>query len=98
MDRMKRLIWIFWPSFIVGGIAEAIFFTVFDPADLILFGHPVEEMSRTAVYSIGFFVFWLFGAASSALTCFLQRTASEVNQCPVLPRERPEGCPKREQE
>jgi hypothetical protein len=33
-----------------------------------------------AVYSIGFFAFWLFAAGSSALTCFLQRTASEINR------------------
>ena len=97
MDKMKRLIWIFWPSFVVAGIGEAMFFTVFDPAELSVFGHPIEDMSRTAVYSIGFFVFWLFAASSSGLTCFLQRSADEVNRCPIAPRERPEGCPKREQ-
>jgi hypothetical protein len=32
-----------------------------------------------AIYSGGFFVFWAFAAASSALTCFLQRTAAEIN-------------------
>ena len=38
-----------------------------------------RTFSRLAVYSGGFFVFWVFAAASSALTCFPQRTAEEIN-------------------
>jgi hypothetical protein len=74
----QRIIWILWPSFIVGGVAEAVFFTLFDPSDLAIFGEPLG-LSRLAVYSLGFFLFWLFAAASSALTCFLQRGSDEVN-------------------
>lgn len=92
---MRKAIWIFWPSFVIGGAAEAAFFTLFDPMDLHLFGEPAG-MSRLAVYSGGFFVFWAFAAASSAFTCFLQRTSAEINQCPLAARERPAGCPKRE--
>jgi hypothetical protein len=92
---MKRLIWILWPSFIVGGVAETVFFTVFDPMDLNFFGEPVA-LSRTAVYTIGFFLFWLFAAGSSAFTCFLQRPAADINRlCPLEPCDRPVGCPKR---
>jgi hypothetical protein len=36
------------------------------------------------------------GAASSFLTCFLQRSPWEVNRCPLPATERPLGCPKRE--
>ncbi len=93
---MQRMIWVLWPSFIVGGIAEAVFFTLFDPLDLHLFGEPLS-LGRTAIYTLGFFAFWLFAAGSSALTCFLQRPAAEINRlCPLEPRERPAGCPKRE--
>jgi hypothetical protein len=92
---MKRAIYILWPSFIVGGIGEVLFFTVFDPRELYLFGEPTS-LSRLAVYSIGFFLGWAFAAASSALTCFLQRTTDEVNRCPLPPVERPPGCPSRE--
>jgi hypothetical protein len=74
---MKSAMWILWPSFIVGGIGEVLFFTVFDPKELYLFGEPAS-LSRLAVYSIGFFLCWLFAAASSALTCFLQRSGDEV--------------------
>ena len=93
---MKRLIWILWPSFIVGGIAEIVFFTLFDPMELHLFGDPLQ-LSRLAVYTLGFFLFWTLAAASSALTCFLQRGADDINRlCPLAPCDRPVGCPKAE--
>ncbi len=74
----KWLMWILWPSFIVGGIAEGAFFTLINPRELYLFGEPVQ-WSATAVYSVGFFAFWAVAAASSAFTCFLQRGAVDVN-------------------
>jgi len=92
---MKNAILVLWPSFIVGGIGEVLFFTVFDPKELYLFGE-ASSLSRLAVYSIGFFLCWAFAAASSAFTCFLNRSAEEVNRCPLPPVARPEGCPKRE--
>lgn len=85
---MKRAMSILWPSFLAAGVAEVAFFTVFDPQEL--------ELGRLAAYSIGFFCFWALAATSSALTCFLQRSAAEVNRCPLAPAARPEGCPKRE--
>ena len=90
-----RLMWVIWPAFLVAGVAEAIFFTAFDPFDLHFFGAPIE-MSRSAVYTIGFFGFWALCVASSALTVFLGRSASEVNRCPLEPAARPAGCPERE--
>ena len=89
-------IWILWPSFIVAGAAEGLFFTFFDPTDLTLFGEPIG-LSRMAVYSLGFFAFWAFAACSSALTCFLQRSADDINRCPLPAEGRPPGCPKREE-
>jgi len=92
---MRQAMWILWPSFVVGGAAEAVFFTLFDPMDLHLFGEPLV-LGHTAVYTIGFFVFWAFAAASSAFTCFLQRSSDEVNRlCPLDPVQRPVGCPRR---
>lgn len=86
---MKQAINILWPSFLAAGVAEVVLFTFIDPADF--------EASRLAVYSVGFFALWLLGATSSALTCFFQRTAAEVNRCPLEPTARPVGCPKREE-
>jgi hypothetical protein len=91
----RKLIYILWPSFIVAGAAEALFFTVFDPHDMSVFGEPLL-VARTTIYSVGFFLFWAFAAASSALTCFFQRTSAEINRCPIpQPDQRPIGCPKR---
>lgn len=94
MSRLKP-IWILWPSFLAAGLATGVFFTLVDPADLIVFGRGVD-LGRMTVYSIGFFAFWLVCAASSALTCFFQRTAAEINRCPLEPADRPSGCPRRE--
>ena len=79
---MKQLIWILWPSFVVAGLAEVVFFTVIDPQELYLFGEPTN-ISRTAAYSIGFFCFWAMCAASSMFTCFIQRSSEEVNRCTI---------------
>lgn len=76
---MMKLIQVLWPSFLVAGIAEVLFFTVISPQELYLFGEPVE-FSRIATYSIGFFAFWLICAASSLLTVFLQRGPEELNR------------------
>ena len=76
---MKKAIWILWPSFIVAGVAEVVFFTVFDPMELHLVGRWLG-VSRLAAYSVGFLLFWLFAAASSAFTCYLQRGRREINR------------------
>ena len=47
----KMLIWILWPSFIVAGIAEGIFFTLFDPTDLTLFDAPIQASRRAETAS-----------------------------------------------
>ena len=90
---MKLCVWILWPSFVVAAAANAFFFSFFDPADL----HPHAELAqgaRLAAYTLGFFAFWAIGACASAFTCFLQRSAHEVNRamCPLDEARRPRGC------
>jgi hypothetical protein len=92
----QRIGWILWPAFLVACGSEMLFFALVDPADLHLFGEPLEA-SRMTIYSVGFFVFWALGAASSFLTCFLQRSPWEVNRCPLPATARPDGCPKRDE-
>ncbi len=70
------LIQILWPSFVMAGIAEAVFFTLIDPQELYFFGAPVS-FSPLATYSIGFFAFWILCAASSALTSLMQRGSGQ---------------------
>ena len=90
----QRIVWILWPAFVVAAGAEMLFFALFDPADLRLFGD-APNLSATAVYSIFFFFFCTLGALSSALTCLLQRSPFELNRCPLEAHGRPIGCPKR---
>jgi hypothetical protein len=75
---MNKLFFVFWPSFLIAGIAEVVFFTVVDPQELYLFGQPVD-FSALATYSIGFFAFWAVCAASSYATCFFQRSGKDIN-------------------
>jgi len=75
----QKAICILWPSFLVAAAAETVFFALFDPGDLTFFGQHLE-LSRTAVYTIGFFLFWGFAAVSSGLTLYLARDGSEVKR------------------
>ncbi len=76
---MLKVLLVLWPSFVVAGIAEGVFFTVIDPQELYLFGEPVH-LSKLATYSIGFLGFWLACAASSLMTWFLQLGPAEINR------------------
>ena len=76
---MHKIFRVLWPSFLVAGLAEGIFFTVIDPQELYLFGEPVH-LSKIATYSIGFFGFWAVCAASSLMTWFLLLSAAEINK------------------
>jgi hypothetical protein len=67
----RRAMWIVWPAFLVAGVAELVFFSVFDPFELHFFGAPLD-WSREAIYALGFFGFWGLGIASSALSLFLE--------------------------
>ena len=91
---LRKTIWILWPSFLAAAMAEAVFFTLFDPDELAVFWR-VLPLSRTAVYSVGFLLFWTFAAMSSALTSLLQRSGEAINRCPLPGYARPPGCPKR---
>ena len=68
--RLRLMIWILWPSFLVAGIAEGLLFTVIHPDDILLFGEPIA-ISNEGVYSLGFFIIWTFCAISSALSIFV---------------------------
>ena len=76
----KYLMWVLWPSFVAAGVGVGIIFTLVDPMELVILGHPVHA-SRMAVYTLGFFILWALCAAASALSCFLQASA-RANRLP----------------
>jgi len=76
-ERGRRWLWVVWPAFLVAGIAEAVFFSVFDPFDLHFFGAPLD-LSRQAIYTMGFFGFWGIGIAASVLTLFFEHPPGDA--------------------
>ena len=75
----RRIMWITWPAFVMAGVMEVLVFAVVDPQSLHWFGRPLT-MSRDAVYTLAFFVFWLLTMASSAFTTLLAMSPFEVNR------------------
>ncbi len=61
---------ILWSSFLVAIIAEGFLFSLFDPHELRLTGRQLE-LSPLAAYTIGFFIWWVFCALASTLSCYL---------------------------
>jgi hypothetical protein len=89
--KTQRWMWIAWPAFLVAAVLEMIVFAMVDPGDLHWFGNPLG-LSRQAIYTLAFFVFWGVTMASSALTTLLSMSPFEVNRCPVPDAERPLDC------
>lgn len=87
----QRLMWIAWPAFLVAAALEMLVFAFVDPQDLHWFGNPLD-VSRQAIYTITFFLFWGMTMVSSALTALLAMSPFEVNRCPVPTDQRPTDC------
>jgi hypothetical protein len=75
----QRLMWIVWPAFLVAAALEMVVFAFVDPGELHWSGASLN-LSRQAVYTVAFFVFWGFATASSALTVLLSLSAKDVNR------------------
>ena len=71
--------WIAWPAFLLAGVIEMLVFAMVDPQNLHWFGQPLA-LSREAVYTLAFFVFWILTMTSSALTTLLSMSPFEVNR------------------
>ena len=67
--KYQKLMWILWPSFLMAGVASAVVFALIDPLDVVVLN--TLQFSRNVMYAAGFFLFWLMGALSSALTLYM---------------------------
>lgn len=67
--KLRALMWILWPSFLIAGAASATVFALIDPLDIKVFGH--IEATRSQMYACGFFLFWVMAALSSALSLLM---------------------------
>ncbi len=70
MPLSQQAIVLLWPSFVTAIIASGLFFSAFDPRELIPFDLDIE-LSPLAAYTIGFFLFWLIALLSSLGTLYL---------------------------
>lgn len=73
MSFARKVMLVAWPAFLAAAGAELVFFAIFDPFELHFFGAPLD-LSRHAIYAMGFLGFWGLAAVSSTLTLFLAAT------------------------
>lgn len=64
-----RALIVLWPAFAAAGLIEGLVFTLVDPLELHGFGGAV--LSRPAVHTLAFLLFWLLTSAASAATLLL---------------------------
>ena len=71
----------------MAGVLETLVFSVADPQQFYWFGQHVD-MSREAVYTLAFFVFWLVTSLGGGLTILLSLSPQEINHtdAPDLPK------------
>ncbi len=71
MGRVERVLLVLWPAFVMAGVLEALVFVVVDPQALTWYGGPPLDLSRQAVYTITFFIFWAVIAAAGGVSAVL---------------------------
>ncbi len=91
--KAQRWMWIAWPAFLMAAVLEMLVFALVDPSDLHWRGQALG-LSREAVYTLTFFVFWGVTMLSSALTTLLALSPFELNRCPLPEQDRPSPCAK----
>lgn len=72
IPRIQLISAVLWPSFLLASVATSVFFVFLDPVRLLDY-EGEAPLSRMAAYSLGFFLFWLLCAASSAATAYFMR-------------------------
>ena len=69
---------VLWPSFLIAAIASGLFFSTFDPLEIMSFVTS-KEISRLGVYTIGFMIFWALAILSSLGTALLCKPCNLVD-------------------
>lgn len=74
LSALARKAWaVLWSSFLMAGVLEAAVFALVDPQDLHGIGGQALTVSRPAVYTLAFLLFWMAMVAAGALTQWLLR-------------------------
>lgn len=69
--RMRLLMVVLWPAFVMAGVLETLVFAMIDPADLTFLGGAHLAVSSTAIYTMAFLVFWAVIAGAAAMAVLL---------------------------
>lgn len=77
--RARKIMAILWPAFLTACILQMVVFALVDPSDLHWSGAPLA-LTRQALYTAAFFVFWVICTLASAMTALLCMPAQEVNE------------------
>jgi hypothetical protein len=77
----QQAIAVLWPSFLTAIVASGVFFSAFNPDDLVPFNLDID-ISPLAAYSIGFFIFWALAIVSSLGTLYFT-----VSNCRFLSKQ-----------
>lgn len=75
MRRIIRAMSVLWPSFVTAGVLEMLVFAVVDPQTLMGAPENTIHLSRQAVYSLTFFVFWGVVSIGGWVTAILAQEA-----------------------
>ena len=67
----QKLLTIGWPAFLVAGILEMVVFALVDPESLHGFFGEELSLSRAAIYTLAFFLFWAAAAAAASISLWL---------------------------
>lgn len=78
--RSERVLSVLWPAFAMAGVLEAMVFAVLDPESLSWFGGSPLGLSRQAVYTVSFFIFWAVIAIASSITASLMHPPGRQGQ------------------
>ena len=66
-----RALTVLWPAFLMAGVLETFIFALVDPSDLHWFGAEAIGLSRQAIYTLAFLIFWALISAAAATTAWL---------------------------
>ena len=67
---MRRMAVVLWSAFLVAIVAEGVVFSCLDPM-AVFPGERQATLPPLAVYTLGFFLFWLFGGLAALLSAYL---------------------------
>jgi hypothetical protein len=67
---LRRLIIVLWPAFLMAGVLEMLVFAWVDPQELRGLD-TIPPVSRAAVYTLSFLLFWGLIATAAGITAWL---------------------------